>query len=129
MKRVRIDFGDRRRLPSWVAVRCEACGAVAKVDAHHKKPVWTYALDQTLKYQLRDFHDLSVVTMMFLKGQFDAAECNQDGNLINLCHTCHIEADKAAYAHWKAYYLDHYPVVFGVKSMERVRLIMSGVKP
>jgi len=129
MRNIRANLHTPYILSCRAAMQCTVCGHTAKVDVHHKKPVWAHALGQTLRHELRTSHDIRRVVVMFSDGQFDVTGCNDSSNLMSLCHTCHIDADKAAYAHWRAHYMERYPVVFGVRSMERVRLLMSRGTP
>jgi len=104
---------------------CTRCAVSARCELHHIKPVWAYALQAIVDQKPQSMADVQRISSLSFHGTINIADCNQADNLRWLCHACHTEADSEAEAYWKAYFCEHYPVVFRIRDYKRFEYLLN----
>jgi hypothetical protein len=98
--------------------RCATCHQVARTQAHHIRPVWTFALEYILDSGAQTDKDFSNAVQKIQTDQID--QWNQLSNLVPLCSRCHKATQKSTDEKWKRYFEANYPIIFGLRNLKEV---------
>jgi hypothetical protein len=114
---------DVRKLSNICA--CKNCEQITRTDIHHIKPVWVYSVETVIAQNPKTDYDLTPLFRAATFGEIHILQCNKLDNLRRLCHGCHTQSDKENYRYWKAQLMEQRPLVFGNRSIKRIRELMS----
>lgn len=92
------------------AIKCDGCGGERRLELHHIKPLWVYALDIVLG----NLHYVRATPgLNFYIAPLEIPPIAHDvRNLKVCCHRCHAREEATAEQYWRSYFLDKYPLVF-----------------